>query len=65
MTTKTVGMVTHRNLGLVEIDESCLALQATNPDSTSMFVKHDGEIKEVTRALVGTSGTAVTALTAS
>lgn len=49
---KSAEVVTHRNLGHVEIDEACLALQATNPDSTSMFVKHDGDIKEVTRALV-------------
>lgn len=42
----------HKHLGDVLITENCLAMQAMNPDSTSMFVKHDGDIKEVTRSLV-------------
>lgn len=42
----------HRKLGAVEIDQSCIALQALNPDSSTVFVKHDGEIREVTRALL-------------
>lgn len=46
------GRAMHRNLGLVEICETCVAMQAMNPDPTSMFVKHDGDVKEVTRALV-------------
>lgn len=50
------GRAMHRNLGLVEICETCLAMQAMNPDPTSMFVKHDGDVKEVTRALVSASG---------
>ena len=62
VTTNPVETVTHRNLGLVEIDENCHALQAMNPDSTSMFIKHDGEIKEVTSALVSTSRTASTTI---
>lgn len=42
----------HRNLGEVSITEACDYLQATNPDLSSMFVEHDGEVKEVTKALV-------------
>ncbi len=42
----------HRNLGEVYISEVCDRLQATNPDTTSIFVDHDGETKEVTRSLV-------------
>ena len=42
----------HKNLGEVLITEACEYLQATNPDPTSIFIEHDGEIKEVTRNLV-------------
>ena len=42
----------HKGLGSVWITESCTAMQAMNPDSTSMFVEHEGEIKEVTKRMV-------------
>lgn len=47
-----VGFVSHKNLGAVEIDRACVALQAQNPDASTAFVKHEGEIKEVARALL-------------
>ena len=42
----------HSCLGSVEITDECLVMQAMNPDPTSMFVEHAGEIKEVSRNLV-------------
>lgn len=47
-----VGVAFHKKLGAVEIDQACVALQSQNPDSSTVFVKHEGEIKEVTRALL-------------
>ena len=44
----------HVNLGVVFITGECVALQATNPDMTSVFVFHEGEIKEVSKCLVKT-----------
>ncbi len=44
--------VTHRHLGPCLVTEACEYLQRTNPDTTSMYVEHDGELKEVTKALV-------------
>lgn len=52
METLAVGMAFHRNLGPVEIDAACAALQSLNPDSATVYVKHDHELKEVTRALL-------------
>ena len=42
----------HKNLGEVEYTEACRFLQLTNPDPSSIFVEHDGDIKEVTKSLV-------------
>lgn len=47
-----VQRLRHRNLGAVTIDEQCRALQARNTDSTSIFVNHDDDIKEVTRDML-------------
>ena len=52
MQVNEVGFAFHKNLGAVEIDRACVALQAQNPDGSTAFVKHEGEIKEVTRALL-------------
>lgn len=49
-----VGKRTHKNLGTVFITVDCLALQLQNPDPTSIFVEHNGEIKEVSRSLMVT-----------
>lgn len=42
----------HRELGPVTITDECRELQRTNPDPTSTYVVHDGELKEVTKALL-------------
>lgn len=42
----------HRNLGAVRVTEACRYLQSTNPDQSSTYVEHDGDIKEVTKDLV-------------
>ncbi len=42
----------HKNLGEVEYTKACQFLQLTNPDPSSIFVEHDGDIKEVTKSLV-------------
>lgn len=42
----------HRNLGRVKVTDACRELNRTNPDPTSTFVEHDGDVKEVTRALL-------------
>jgi hypothetical protein len=44
--------VYHANLGDALVTEDCMRMQRTNPDKTSMFIEHDGELKEVTKALV-------------
>jgi hypothetical protein len=45
---------THKNLGTVFITLECLALQLHNLDPTTIFVEHDGEIKEVSRSMMTT-----------
>ena len=42
----------HKNLGEVEYTEACQFLQLTNPDPTSIFIEHYGDIKEVTKSSV-------------
>ena len=42
----------HRNLGECIINLECLAMQLRNADPTSIFVEHDGDIKEVSRAMI-------------
>lgn len=42
----------HKFLGGIEITEECLKMSFDNPDPTSMFIWHDGIIKEVSRCLV-------------
>jgi hypothetical protein len=42
----------HKNLGEVFITLECLALQVQNCDPSSIFVEHDGEIKEVSRSMI-------------
>lgn len=42
-----LGKATHRNLGIVEITEACLFMQDRNPDASTLYVEHDGDIKEV------------------
>jgi hypothetical protein len=44
--------VKHRKLGECVINMECLAMQLRNPDPTSMFVEHDGDIKEVSRSMI-------------
>jgi hypothetical protein len=46
------GYYIHKNLGLVEITSACAYMQALNPDNTSVFIEHDGEIKEVTKSML-------------
>ena len=41
----------HKFLGEVEITPECELLQKWH-DSTSIFVEHNGEIKEVSKALI-------------
>jgi len=41
----------HQNLGPVETTEACVGMQSLNPDPSSLFVEHDGDIIEVTKAL--------------
>lgn len=45
-------LVWHRSHGEVYITEACDYLQAGNPDPTSMFVDHQGEIIEVSKNMV-------------
>jgi hypothetical protein len=49
---KTSRTVIHRNLGEVVINSECLFMQATNPDPTTIYVQHDGDIKEVSRNMI-------------
>jgi hypothetical protein len=44
--------VTHRFLGACLVTDACIILQRQNPDETSMFVEHEGDTKEVSKALV-------------
>jgi hypothetical protein len=44
--------VTHRNLGECIINMECLAMQLRNADPSSIFVEHDGDIKEVSRSMI-------------
>lgn len=53
MQTGDIGFYRHRNLGIVEIDVDCCKMQDTNgTDLSSVFVLHDGEIKEVTKDML-------------
>jgi hypothetical protein len=52
LTTEKRRLAWHRNLGEVWITEACDYLQNSNPDPSSCFVEHDGDVKEVTRNLV-------------
>ncbi len=44
--------VMHRNLGECIINMECLAMQTRNADPSSIFVEHDGDIKEVSRSMI-------------
>ena len=44
--------VTHKNLGECVINMECLAMQLRNTDPSSVFVEHDGDIKEVSRSMI-------------
>jgi len=44
--------VTHKNIGECIINMECLAMQLRNADPTSIFVEHDGDIKEVSRSMI-------------
>ena len=46
------GLACHDILGQVEITNICIDLQKTNPDNTTLYVEHRGEIKEVSKRLV-------------
>lgn len=46
------GKRTHKSLGIVFVTVECLAMQLRNLDPTSIFVEHDGEIKEVSRTMM-------------
>ncbi|OBY86982.1 hypothetical protein [Delftia sp. JD2] len=52
MKVDSVGIAFHRKLGAVHIDQACVALQVKNPDASTAFVVHEGDVKEVTRALL-------------
>lgn len=45
-------VVWHQNLGRCIIDDQCEYLQSKNPDRTSIFVEHEGDIKEVTKSMI-------------
>jgi hypothetical protein len=47
-----LGKATHRNLGVVEITEACLFMQDCNPDASTLYVEHDGDIKEVSHNMM-------------
>lgn len=42
----------HKKLGEVQITETCLAMQKLSCDHTSIYVEHNGEVKEVSKNLV-------------
>ena len=42
----------HKILGECLVTQQCRYMQTANPDPLSMYIEHDGEIKEVTTALV-------------
>lgn len=42
----------HRILGECEITEACILLQERNADSTSTFIEFEGEVLEVSKALL-------------
>lgn len=44
--------VVHRFLGKAVICDQCNRLNFDNPDPTSIFIRHKGEIIEVSKALV-------------
>ena len=44
--------VYHKNLGEVIITIPCLRMQLMNSDPSSIFVEHDGDIKEVSRSMI-------------
>ena len=50
--------VTHKNLGECIINMECLAMQLRNADPTSIFVEHDGDIKEVSRSMISETNAA-------
>ena len=47
-----LGWYLHKNLGRVEIDNSCLLMQSKNADPTSVFILCEGDMLEVTKALL-------------
>lgn len=46
----------HKNLGDCLYTEACHYMQVRNPDSTTIFIEHEGEIKEVSKSLVSFPG---------
>lgn len=52
MTPTQHATVTHRHLGPVEITLKCMMLQQINPDPSSVYVEHRGEIIEVSKSLI-------------
>lgn len=44
--------VIHANLGAALVTDACRYMQATNPDSSSVYIEHDGDLKEVSKHLV-------------
>ena len=44
--------VVHAYLGVCIYTAECDHLQQSNPDPTSIYVEHKGEIKEVSKALI-------------
>ena len=54
MVQMTLGhkILMHKILGVVDIDLQCQELQKSNPDTTTVFVKYNGEIREVSRDLL-------------
>ena len=53
MITYPIGTILHhRNRGRCVFTETCARLQSLNPDPSSIFVEIDGDVQEVTAALV-------------
>lgn len=52
MTGLEIGNYVHKHLGVVMVDDACVHLQKTNPDSSSMFVVYEEDIREVSKQCV-------------
>ena len=48
----TERILHHRFIGEVKLTENCIELNKNNPDTTSIFVEYNNEIKEVSINLI-------------